>query len=241
MGIFVAKPDARRSVREFVKGRAAFVAAVTNTTFIGKDGGGLEFFATKDKRGEVFIHDPGAGQFEVIADSRDAFARMDALVDRWDRYADPRGVDIEELTRAEKAEPAFRDFRRRALALLPHVSLTTGSDYDATLRALAGKSSRLRARSDAESRYRAMKWLMLLFIDRDNRAPRLEYGRKRRPSMTRDPLYALWHAFLYAPDTFDFLRLAKDSDVLVRSTAQSMSRAVAKSKGTTLERLALIA
>jgi hypothetical protein len=239
MGRFVAKPDARRSLREFVKGGPSFVASVTDTTFIGKDGGGLQFFATKDKRGEVFVHDPGAGQFAIIADSRDAFARMDALVDLWDRYADPRGVDIEELTRADKAEPAFRDFRRRALALLPHVSLVTGSDYDETLRALAGKSSRVRARSDAESRYRAMKWLMLLFIDRDNRAARLEDGRNRRAS--RDPLDSLWRAFLYAPDALLFRSFTKSPDALVRLTAQRMSRIVAKHEGTALDRVALIA
>lgn len=140
----------------------AAIAAATSTLFLGKDGGGLQFYVLRSKTlSEVFVQDPGAGQFALLATSLAAFVELNALVARWDEVCeeddldpDPELIDDGDI---DFSLPKFAALRARAKALKGSVNLVAGSDYDETVCALAKATLRAKSKSDAEKRYKLAK------------------------------------------------------------------------------------
>lgn len=255
LALWHLRPDASflegpKDVAAFVRHEAPFVAATTKTICIGKDGSGSEFFAqAHPTHSEIFIHD--TGQLSLLADSLATFVELNDLMASWDRVADKFEIDIDQLEDTEVGiSPALQkqidEHGKRALSLLGRVNCQSGSDYDETLLILSKtkRAPRPTSTSDTEARYKAMKWLMMVFVTktigakRAELGARLEVGRKKNRSMAKDPLYALWHAFLFHPTEFAEVveRVADDPGPLIRATARIMSKANVK-KQTPVDRL----
>jgi hypothetical protein len=228
----------------FVGHGAPFVAATTRTIAIGKDGSGSQFFAqAHPTRSEVFIHDAGSGKLSLLADSLATFVELNDLMASWNRIADKYDIDIEELDDgAVEISPALQQLLdeqgRRARLLLGRVNCKSGSDYDETLLILSStkRAPKLTSTSDIVDRYKAMKWLMMVFVcktlgsNKGELAARLEVGRKKNSTMTKDPLYGLWHTFLFHPtDLAEAVnRVDDDPAPLLLATARIMARANVK-------------
>ncbi len=110
---------------------------------------------------EIFIHDPGAGQFSFLASSLTAFVELNDLFARWDDLCEAEDVDPDPEVMDEGDidfyKPAFGALRARAKALKGRVSLVTGSDFDETVCALAGATLRAKSASDVASLYERWK------------------------------------------------------------------------------------
>ena len=138
----------------------ASIAAATGTLYIGKDGSGFQLFLLRARKlSEVFIHDPGAGQLALLATSLGAFVELNALIERWDHFCERNDVDPdpEEMDEIDVSLPGFAELRARAKALKGFVDLTSGSDYDETVCALARATLRARSASDVVAKYKTAK------------------------------------------------------------------------------------
>lgn len=139
---------------------AAALASATGTLYVGKDGSGARFFVERHpERSEVFIHDPGAGQLALLADSLRTFLEMNELIVRWDRLCETHDIDpdpdaVEDI---DASTPGFAELRAQARALKGRVNLASRSDFDETIEALAKSTLRAKSKSNVLAAYKKAK------------------------------------------------------------------------------------